>query len=112
MILETLLILCVITGIVLIVLDYLYIGIGILIVGTLVFSYLLYRYFQKVRNTALDILSLQGDKRLFDKLCDKLFKIGGDKETYMQYLDMKTKRSEYESQNLCKNFAKIKVKQI
>lgn len=111
MLLEIVLSLCIIIGVILTTLGYFYVGISLLIVGTIIFSYLLYNYFKN--NTALEILRLpEGETRLFDKLCDKLFRNEGDKEIYKQYIDMKQKRSQYESQNLCKNFAKVKSKQI
>ncbi len=108
MIFELLFASCLIAGIILIIFKKVYIGVSLIAVSSLILGYMIYRYYSNNKNIALQILSLKPkDKPLFDKLCDKLFKKEG-KETYDQYQDMKLKRNEYESQNLCKNLAKVR----
>jgi c-di-AMP phosphodiesterase-like protein len=103
-----------ITGIVLIALNKMAIGISIIVVTVLAATYLVYRYkFEdKIIASQINKITTSKDglekKSLFDKLCDKLFRNQG-KETYEQYVDMRRRRSEYESANLCKNLAVQKL---
>ena len=74
-------------------------------IGVLV--YLMKRYYDNsIGGISKQILETK-DQTLFDKLCEKLF--SKDKSLYDQYRDMKSKRTQYETQNLCKNYAKIQV---
>ena len=110
MLLEILLCILILTGIILILTSSStrVIGICLIIASIVIIAYLLYKYFNNEKLLSSKILNIPpSNKRLFDILCDKLFKKQGD-ETYKQYRDMKLNRTEYESDNLCKNLAKVK----
>lgn len=117
MLLEILTALLIITGIILLILGKTVMGICLITGSIFIISYLLYKYFDNEQSLSMKILDLTSSpdtpqtKSMFNKLCDKLFKKQGD-ETYGQYIDMKQKRSIYESENLCKNLAKVKAKKI
>ena len=114
MILEILLCILLLTGIILIVFDQVIAGVCLIIGSVVIISYLLYRYLTNEKYLSSRILDIttspKPNKRLFDRLCDLLFKKQGE-ETHKQYIDMKLKRSEYESDNLCKNLAKVKSRE-
>jgi hypothetical protein len=115
MLLEILMALLFITGIILLILGKTVMGICLITGSIFIISYLLYKYFDNENSLSMKILDLTSSsetpqtKSMFNKLCDKLFKKQGD-QTYRQYIDMKQKRSPYESENLCKNLAKVKAK--
>lgn len=113
MILEILLSILLLTGILLILFDQVIPGVCLIIGSVVITAYLIYKYVTNEKSLSsriLNITSQKPNKRLFDRLCDRLFNKQGQ-QTYRQYRDMKINRSEYESDNLCKNLAKVKSRQ-
>lgn len=100
-------------GIILLVLNKIVLGVSIIVVTTVGTAILfIYRYKFEDKIISSKIAEITDSKNenpsSFNTLCDRLFKNQG-KETYDQYLDMVSKRSEYESANLCKNLARQKL---